>query len=84
MVTTVLERGERLREIFDVVALFAFPPHDANLDHISALVQAKQAPDYGVTMSVRRDDLEGEVQRVRLLERGPFLARHLGDPAQFC
>jgi hypothetical protein len=84
MVTTVLERGERLREIFDVIALFALPPRDADLDDISALVQVEQAPDHDVTMSVRRDDLEGEVRRVRLLERVPFLARHPGDPAQLC
>jgi hypothetical protein len=32
-------------------------------------------------MNVRRDDLEGEVLRVRLLEQGPLLARHPGDPA---
>jgi hypothetical protein len=38
MVTTVLEKGERLHEIFDVAALFALPPHNVNLDHISALV----------------------------------------------
>jgi len=61
VVTTLLERGERLREIFDVVALFALPPRDADLDHISTLVQAEQAPDHDVTMSVRQDDLEGEV-----------------------
>jgi hypothetical protein len=35
-------------------------------------------------MSVRRDDLEGEVQCLRLLERGPLFARHLGDPTQLC
>jgi hypothetical protein len=53
VVTTVLERGERLREIFDVATLFAFLPCDADFDHISALVQAEQAPDRNVTMSVR-------------------------------
>jgi hypothetical protein len=84
MVTTVVEQGERLLEIFHVVALFALSPHDVDLDHISALVQAEQAPDRDVTMSIRRDDLEGEVQRVRLLEWGPLLARHPGDPAQLC
>jgi hypothetical protein len=84
VVTTILERGEQFREIFDVVTLFALPPHDTDLDHISALVQAKQAPDHDVTMSVRQDDLEDEAQHVRLLERGPLLARHLGDPAQLC
>jgi hypothetical protein len=84
VVTTVLEQGEWLCEIFDVVALFALSPRDSNLDHILALVQAEQAPDHDVTMSVRRYDLEGEVQRVHLLERGPFLARHPGDPAQLC
>ncbi len=81
VVTTVLEQGEWLREIFDVVALFAFPPRDVDLDHMSALVQAEQAPDRDITMNVRRDDLEGEVLRVRLLEQGPLLARHPGDPA---
>jgi hypothetical protein len=35
-------------------------------------------------MSVHWDDLEGEIQRVRLLEWDPLLARHPGDPAQFC
>jgi hypothetical protein len=84
VVTTVLERGERFREIFDVAALFALSPRDANLDHISALVQAEQAPNRDVTMSVRRDNLEGKVQRIRLLERGPLLAHHLSDPAQLC
>ncbi len=84
VVTTVLERGERLREIFDVATLFAFLPCDADFDHISALVQAEQAPDHNVTMSVHWDDLEGEIQRVRLLEWDPLLARHPGDPAQFC
>jgi hypothetical protein len=83
VVTTILERGERFREIFDVVALFALPPHDANLDHISALVQAEQAPDRDVTMNVRRDDLEGEVERVRLLERVPFLLVILVIPRNF-
>jgi hypothetical protein len=53
VVTTVLERGEQLREIFDVAALFALLPRDADLDHISALVQTEQAPDHDVTMSVR-------------------------------
>jgi len=61
VVTTVLERGERLREIFDVVVLFALLPRDTDLDHISALVQAEQASDRDVTMNVRRDDLEGKV-----------------------
>jgi hypothetical protein len=61
VVTTVLERGKRLHEIFDVAALFAISPRGVNLDHISALVQVEQAPDHDVTMSVRRDDLEGEV-----------------------
>ncbi len=51
-VTTVLERGEQLCEIFDVAALFTLPPCDADLDHISALVQAEQAPNHDVTMSV--------------------------------
>jgi hypothetical protein len=59
-------------------------PCDADFDHISALVQAEQAPDHNVTMSVHWDDLEGEIQRVRLLEWDPLLARHPGDPAQFC
>jgi hypothetical protein len=36
-------------------------PCDADFDHISALVQAEQAPDRNVTMSVRWDDLEGEI-----------------------
>jgi hypothetical protein len=35
-------------------------------------------------MSVRRNNLEGEIQCVRLLERGPLLVRHPGDPAQLC
>jgi hypothetical protein len=51
----------RFREIFDVVVLFALLPRDADLDHISALVQVEQAPDHDVTMSVRRDNLEGKV-----------------------
>ncbi len=84
VVTMVLEWGERFCEIFDVATLFALPPHDADLDHISTLVQAEQAPDRDITMNVRRDDLEGEVQCVRLLEWGPLLARHPGDPAQLC
>jgi hypothetical protein len=84
MVTTILKRGERLREIFDVAALFALPPYGADLNHIPALVQAEQALNCDVNMSVRRDDFKDEVQRVRLLERGPLLARHPGDPAQFC
>jgi hypothetical protein len=41
MVTTILERGERLREIFDVIALFVLPPRDVDFNHISALVQAE-------------------------------------------
>jgi len=53
VVTIVLEWGKRLREIFDIAALFVLPPRDANLDHISALVQAEQTPDRDVTMSVR-------------------------------
>jgi hypothetical protein len=53
MATTILERGEWLCEIFDVVALFALSPCKADLDHISALVQAEQALDYNVTMNVR-------------------------------
>jgi hypothetical protein len=84
MVTTVLEQGEQLCEIFDVVALFAFPPRDANLDHISAPVQAKQAPDRDVIMNVCRNDLEGEIQSMRLLKHGPLFARHPGDPVQLC
>jgi hypothetical protein len=40
--------------------------------------------DRDVTMNVRRDDLEGKVQRVRLLERGPLFAHHLGDLTQLC
>jgi len=52
VVTTVLEQGERLHEIFNVDALFALPPRNADLDHISALVQAEQALDRDVTMSV--------------------------------
>jgi len=39
--TMVLERGEQLREIFDFTALFALPPRNADLDHISALVQVE-------------------------------------------
>jgi len=84
VVTTVLEWGERLREIFDVVVLFALLPRDIDLDHISALVQVEQALDRDVTMNVRRDDLEGEVQCVSLMERGPLLTRHPSDPAQLC
>jgi len=81
VVTKVLERGGRLPEIFDVVALLTLLPRDADLDHISALVQAEQASDRDVTMNIYQDDLEGEVQRVRLLERGRLLAGHSGDPA---
>ncbi len=61
VVIMVLEWGERLHEIFDVTALFALSPRDVDLDHISTLVQAEQAPDHDVTMSVRRNDLEGKV-----------------------
>jgi hypothetical protein len=84
VVTTVLERGEQLREIFDVIALFVFSPCNTNLDHISALVQAELALDRDFTMSVCRDDLEGEVQHVCLLEQGPLLARHPSDLTQLC
>jgi len=64
--------------------MFALPPRDADLDHISVLVQVEQALDHDVTMSVRRNDLEGEVQHVHLLKRGRLLAHHSGDPAQLC
>jgi len=84
MVTMILERGERFREIFDVTMLFALPHRDVDLDHILALVQVEQAPDRDITMSVRRDDLEGEIQHMRLLEQGRLLAHHYGDPVQLC
>ncbi len=53
VVTTILEWGKQLREIFDVAALFALPPRDTDLDHISVLVQAEQAPNRVITMSIR-------------------------------
>jgi hypothetical protein len=84
VVTTVVEQGEWLREIFDVAALFALPPCDVDVDHISALVQTEQALDRDVTMNVGRDDLKGKVQCVRLLEQGPLLARHPSDLVQLC
>ncbi len=52
VVTMVLERGERICEILDVVALFMLLPRDVDLDHILTLVQAKQAPNRDVTMNV--------------------------------
>jgi hypothetical protein len=68
----------------DVAALFMLPPRDADLNHILTLVQVEQAPDRDVTMSICWDNLEGEVQRMCLLEQGPLLARHPGDPTQLC
>ncbi len=59
--TTILEWCERFGEILDVAMLFALPPHDIDLDDITALVQAEQALHRGVATNVRQDDLKGEV-----------------------
>ncbi len=52
MVTLVLVGSERLREVLNVVALLALPPHDANFNDIMAFILTEQAPNCDVTTDV--------------------------------
>jgi hypothetical protein len=68
--------------------LLALPPHDADLNDVTALVHTEQAPNRDVATGVIRDFLDGVGQLMRLLERCRLLlARHsnvevLGAPPQ--
>ncbi len=59
VVTLVLVGSERLREVLNVDALLALPPHNVDLNNVTALVHTKRAPNHDVTTGVLRDFLDG-------------------------
>jgi hypothetical protein len=69
VMVVVLERSERLREVLDVVALLALAARHLDLNDVMALVQAEQVADGHVTITSRRDNLQGEFQGMWLMER---------------
>ncbi len=82
VMVTILERGERLCEVLDIVALLALAARHADLNDVAALVQAELPVDGHVATSVRRDDPHDELQGVRLLEQRQLLLGH--HLAQLC
>ncbi len=88
VVILVLVGSEWLREVLNVVALLALPPHDTDLDDVTTLVHTEQAPNRDVATGVLRDFLDGVGQFMCLLEWCRLLlARHsdvdvLGAPPQ--
>jgi len=79
MVTLVFVGSERLREVLNVATLLALPPHDTDLDDVTALVHTEQAPNRDIAMGVLRDFLDGVGQLMRLLERRRLLLAHHSD-----